>query len=377
MEKKRILFIITHLELGGAQKNLLDLVKGLDPESYSLWVCAGDQGYLKKEFLKLSGLKLVFIPSLVRSINPVLDTIAFFKLLFFMKKNTFDLVHVHSPKASILGRWAAFFAGVPSIVYTVHGWPFHEFISPLSSNFYIFLERMTALITEKIIVISRHDMDKALAAKIAPKDKICLIHYGVDLERFSRVFEKRNNGAVDSKSIITVASLKPQKGLSYFLKMARSLLEESPGLRLIIAGDGPDRDKVTRQLGALGLEGKVVLAGWVEDIAGLMAKSAVLVLSSLWEGLPLAVIEGAIAGVPMVVTDTGGLRDLVVDGENAMVVPPADEKALAGAVKAMLSDYDQWARKTRMHRKILRLSDWSKETMAAKVEDLYRCVFTH
>ena len=370
--KKKLLFIITHLELGGAQKHLLDLVKGLDPGLYSLHLCTGDSGYLRQEFLKVPHLKLIFMPSLVRQVRPLSDVVTFFKLFLFMKKNKFDIVHTHSPKASLLGRWAAFFAGVPTIVYTVHGWSFHRFMNPFSFCLYLALEKITARITDKIIVISRHDLDAGVKRRVADKDKFSLVHCGVDVERFSRVFNERNNGAVDSKLIITVSSLKSQKGLVYFLKMASSLLEQAPDLKFVVVGDGPDRKEVIGQLNALGLEKRVHLAGWVDDVSALMSKSAVLVLSSLWEGLPLSVIEAAIAGIPMVVTDTGGLRDVVSDHRNGIIVEIKDVKGLAASVAGILGGYEDWIRRINKYREELDVAYWSGQRAAKEIDGIYQ-----
>ena len=169
--KKKILFVITHLELGGAQKQLLSLVRNLDKEKYSLSLYAGKRGYLINEFLNTSGLKVTLSVSLVREINPFLDILEFCKLLFFIRKNRFDIVHVHCPKASILGRWAAHFAGLKNIIYTAHGWPFHKFMHPFLYKFYLFLEKLTAKITKKIIVVSKADLKEAVNRNLSSPDK--------------------------------------------------------------------------------------------------------------------------------------------------------------------------------------------------------------
>ena len=180
--KKKILFIITHLELGGAQKQLLSLINNLDRDKYSLYLCAGNNGYLKKKFTNSHFLKVSFIAELVRRISPFNDFAAFFKLYFFIRRNRFDIVHTHSPKASILGRWAAYFAGVRNIVYTVHGWPFHDFQNPLIRCAYIFLEKLTAFITKKIIVVSSSGLREGINKKVSFAGKFVIIHYGLDIK---------------------------------------------------------------------------------------------------------------------------------------------------------------------------------------------------
>ena len=143
--KKKILFIITYLELGGAQKQLLYIIEGLDKSKYEVYLYAGGRGYLKRYFLSLSSVDVKLDFFLIREINPFFAAAAFLKLLFFIRKHKFDIVHTHSPKASLLGRWAAYFAGVRNIIYTVHGWPFHKFMNPIAYNFYLFLDRKSVV----------------------------------------------------------------------------------------------------------------------------------------------------------------------------------------------------------------------------------------
>lgn len=236
---KKVLFVITHLELGGAQRQLLCLIENLDPTRYSLYLCAGNCGYLKKEFAGIPDLEIKFIPQLIRNINPFYDLIAFLKLFRYIKKNKFDIVHTHSPKASFLGRWAAHCAGVKSILYTVHGWPQHAFMNPLLYRFYLLLERITAKVTKKIIVVSSADLAKGLREKIAPHQKFSLIHYGIEIKRLEGIYQTRKTTLPLQPLVVTISSLKPQKGLVFFLKAAQSLIKRNPSIRFIIAGDGP------------------------------------------------------------------------------------------------------------------------------------------
>ncbi|MBU0878958.1 MAG: glycosyltransferase, partial [Candidatus Omnitrophica bacterium] len=248
----KILFIITYLELGGAQKQLLSILKTLSPHKYSLTLCAGGKGYLKSKFLNLPWVRIKLFPSLVREVNPFLDLAAFLKLFFFIKKNKFDIIHTHSPKASILGRWAAYLAGVRNIIYTVHGWPFHKFLKPLTYYLYLFLERVTAKITKKIIVVSYADLAQALRKKICHRDKVSLIHYGVEIEKFDKVYKERE-GKIPS-TIITISCLKPQKGIFYFLQTAKALLKDNLQLNFIIAGDGYLRKQIEKEIKLMKLE---------------------------------------------------------------------------------------------------------------------------
>jgi len=372
-KRKKILFVITYLELGGAQKQLLSIIKNLDSNKYSLYLFTGDRGYLRGEFLKLSFLNIKSAKELVRNVNPLYDFIAFFKLYFYIKRNKFDIVHTHSPKASILGRWAAYLAGTRNIVYTVHGWPFHRFMNPLIYYFYLFLERITAKITKKIIVVSKADLETGMRKVVASRSKFILIHYGVDVKKFDEAFREREK-LKPANLIVTIACLKPQKGLCYFLKMAEAFLKERPDLNFLIIGDGPLRKKITRRIKLTGLKGRVILQGWVDDAAVLIKKSLLFISTSLWEGLPLAVIEAVISGVPVVIANTGGVLDIAENNKQGKIVEPANTFEIKNACRDILENYEEWSRIIRQSRQGLNLSYWSSERMLKETDNIYEVI---
>ncbi|MBL7069179.1 MAG: glycosyltransferase family 4 protein [Candidatus Omnitrophica bacterium] len=368
--KKKILFVITYLELGGAQKQLLSIIKKLNTDKYSLYLFAGDSGYLKEEFKQIPYLEKKLIPELKRSINPVDDIKVFFKLYNYIRKERFDIVHTHSPKASILGRWAAYSAGVKNIIYTVHGWPFHKFMPRALYWFFLFLERLTANITKKIIVVSKGDLKIGIDRRIAPEGRIILIHYGVDIKMLDDIYKRRKKRRLNDM-IINISSLKRQKGLSYFLKSAKSISDKNGNPQFFIIGDGPLRQSLERDVEKEGLGDRVNIEGWVGDISGLLSNASILMLTSLWEGLPLCVIEAALAGVPMVVTDTGGSLDIVANNRNGIVVRPGSAEELSRAALSILGDYKRWISVIEEERKNLDISYWSCERMLDQLDNIY------
>lgn len=370
--KKKILFIITHLELGGAQKQLFSLIKNLDSDKYSLYLCAGDKGRLKKEFTNLSLLRVNLIPELVRRISPFDDLVAFAKLYFFIRENKFDIVHTHSPKASILGRWAARLAGVRNIVYTVHGWPFHDFLNPLSYYLYLFLEKISAPITKKIIVVSSSDSREGIKKKVFSADKFVIIHYGLDIEWVNRIFLKRKSCPSFEDLIINISCLKPQKGLACFLDTAEIVRSRRTDTRFSVIGNGPLYESVNREIEKRGLTGCLSLEGWMDDVSGFLSRASVLVITSLWEGLPLAVIEAAASGVPIVATDTGGVLDILEDGDNGIIVKRKNAKDIAAAILAIMNNYNNWHKKVIVAREKLDLTRWSEQRTAGLTEKVYR-----
>jgi glycosyltransferase involved in cell wall biosynthesis len=339
-----------------------------------LYLCAGHSGYLKKKFTNSPQLKVNFIAELVRRISPFNDLVAFIKLYFFIRKNRFDIVHTHSPKASILGRWAAYFAGVRNIVYTVHGWPFYSFLNPLLRYLYVFLEKISALITKKIIVVSSSGLREGTNKKVSSADKFVIIHYGLDTEWAERIFVKRKSGPPFKNLVINISCLKPQKGLIFFLDAIKMILKERMDMRFSILGDGPLNESINREIVKRKLTGHLSLGGWVDDISTLLSRASILVITSLWEGLPLAVIEAVASGVPVVATDTGGVLDILENGNNGIIVKRKDIEGIAAAILEIMGDYSGWHKKVVVAREKLDLMYWSDQRMAGLTEKVYQDV---
>jgi len=382
LHKKKILFVITYLELGGAQKQLLYILQSLDKSKYDIYLYAGNRGYLKHDFLSLSGINVRLDSFLVREINPFFDIVIFFKLLFLIKKHKFDIVHTHSPKASVLGRWAAYLGGVKNIIYTVHGWPFHKFMNPFVYYLYFFLEKVTAAITKAIVVVSRADLEKGIKNRLAPSNKFFMVHYGIDIDKFKNIWIEHNRKLytpgvykkVGKAIVLTVSSLKPQKGIMKFLDVAKMLLDDLPDLEFVIAGSGPLRRRVVKEIKKRNLDGKVFLYGWVRDISELLKKADIFVLTSLWEGLPLALIEAVIAGMPFVVTNTGGVLDIARIFNRGIVVDSFDPEAVKNACLKMLKNYQEWNRIIKNQRKRFDADYWSYKRMIGQLEGVYESI---
>ncbi|MCK5493057.1 MAG: glycosyltransferase family 4 protein [Candidatus Omnitrophica bacterium] len=370
-KKIKILFIITYLELGGAQKHLLSLIKNLDRKKYFIYLCSSPDGYLREKFFRLPDLNLYFIPELKREISFIRDFQALLKIYLYIKNNRFDIVHVHSPKASFIGRWAAYFAGVRKIVYTVHGWPFHKYMPLVYYNLFLFIEKITSKITQNIILVSQADVATGLKNKILSKGKFCLIHYGIETKSFEKAWKKRRLNQI-SHTIITISSFKPQKNMFCFLEMVRLILKNKQNVKFIVLGEGPLKGEVQNKVDSMGLSGKVILEGWVDDVADLFRDSSIFVLTSLWEGLPVSLIEAVISGVPVVVTNTGGVFDIVIENKQGLIVEPLNAVQMSKSCLQILNSYKDWEDKIRKNRELMNVFYWSDKRMMGLTEKFYK-----
>lgn len=336
-----ILFVITKLELGGAQKQLLGLIRGLNQDKCNIFLFTASSGLLIADARAIKGLKFKESSFLERSINPFKDFIALIEIFLFIRKNKIDIVHTHSSKAGILGRLAAKLAQVKTIIHTVHGWSFNDYQPRALRQIYINLERFCAKFTKKIIVVSNYDMEKGLANRIGVENKYVLIRYAIDKQEFILV-DKNIRGELglnaDTLVVGMVACFKPQKAPLDFIKVASLVVKELPNVKFILVGDGILRPDIEKLIQKLNLKSKIILTGWRRDISRLLSLVDVFVLTSLWEGLPVTVLEAIASGKPPVVTDTGGVSEVVADGKTGFLVKPHQVNMLAKRVVTLLRD---------------------------------------
>ncbi len=343
----RVLHIITRLIIGGAQENTMLTAAMLDPVRYAVDVISGPQtgpeGNLVPE-VQARGIRLTILPGLVREVNPLRDFAALAALTRLVRRGRYDIVHTHSSKAGILGRWAAYLAGVPIIVHTVHGWGHHERQHPLVRRFYVLLEQATQRITDRLIVVSPHNTRKGLADGIATLEKYVTIRSGIELDRFRQPSRPRE--AVQAELRIpqeapvvgTVTRLSPQKAPLDFTIAAAQVAARRPDVHFVIVGDGPLRADVEAQVDALKLADRVHLTGLRRDVPDLMHSFDVFALTSLWEGLPRVLPQAMAAGLPIVATAVDGNAEAVTDGDNGFLTPPGDPQAMAAALLRLLED---------------------------------------
>lgn len=373
-----VLHIITKLELGGAQKNALYIAGLLDKERYNLSLLSANKGILVADALKISGVNPTFLPTLERPINPVKDFLTLIRLVRFIKDKKFDIVHTHSSKAGILGRWAARLAGVPVIVHTIHGWGFHHGQNPLARRFFIFLERVTAKITDKLIAASESDIKNGLAAGIAAQEKYTLIRYGIPIREFTdcRVDVRKKKQELglkeDSPVVGMVACFKPQKAPEDFLKVAAMVKEGLPETKFLLVGDGILRRKLEALRNQLGLKNDVVFSGWRRDIPQILPVLGVFVLTSLWEGLPVVILEAMACGLPVVTTATSGAQELVRPGINGFVAALGDTQTMARKISLLLRDKALSHKMGQEGKRLLDDPGFRVENMVKDVDGLYQ-----
>jgi glycosyltransferase involved in cell wall biosynthesis len=317
--RERVLHVITQLELGGAQQNTLYTCAHLDRGRYEPVLACGVGGYLDDEARALPDVPVHFLASLVRPVRPHRDAAAVASLVRLMRRLRPGIVHTHSSKAGILGRWAAWIASVPRVVHSIHGFGFHDGQSPVVRGAYVAVERAVSGFTDAFIAVSHANREEGIARGIFTPQRCRVIRSGIDLSRFrasrARRGELRRELGLGPEAPLVgmIACLKPQKAPGDFVEVARRVLAEEPRATFVLAGDGELRGEVEEGVARIpGGAERIKLLGWRRDTDRIVADLDVLLLTSRWEGLPRVLPEAMAAGLPVVATAVNGSPEAVV-----------------------------------------------------------------
>jgi glycosyltransferase involved in cell wall biosynthesis len=382
----KILHIITRLDMGGSAQNTLHTCNELS-DKYEKVLVHGpsfESGMtdLEKQIVeegiaraRARGVKVILIPLLVRSIRPIKDLKALLALILLIVKEKPDIVHTHSSKGGILGRLAAKLCGVPHIIHTPHGHVFYGHFGRFASRIFLWVERRFSKFTDRLVALTGGEKNDYIEMSVCAPEKLLTIHSGVDVQQFlnangNGVEKRRTLGLEPNEAVIGfVGWLLPIKGPGYLLKAMDYVWSDKPDAVLVMVGKGDlDVDLRTEAL-RKNVNGKVKFLGWRQDINELMPAFDMLVLPSLNEGMGRVLVEAMAAGKPVVASRVGGIPDLIQDGHNGYLVPPADAKALSDAILKLLKDPDR--AKLMGQRGTQCCRQFSLEAMIAKLDDLY------
>ncbi len=369
----RILMLITLSDWGGAQGHVLALARGLR-HLYDVTVACGPGGPLVAR-LHQEGIRVVEIQGLTRAPSPLTDLTTLVWLSRWMRRERFALVHCHSTKAGLLGRVAARIAGTPAVLFTAHGWPFAgSWWPPIIRALLALAERAAARFTTTIICVSRHDRETALQAGIGPSGRLEVIPNGIAPDPWlpdpwlaDAVPDQGNKRAGEPCTAVMVGRFKAPKDP---VTLVNAWARVGASHRLLLVGDGPMRPEVEALILKQGLDGRVAVLGARDDVPVLLRAADIFVLSSRWEGMPLAVIEAMMSGLPVVATDVGGVSEAVVHGETGFLVPMGDPDALALALDRLLADPALRRRMGEAGRRRA-LEHFTEERMLAETAALY------
>jgi glycosyltransferase involved in cell wall biosynthesis len=371
----RVAHVITRLELGGAQLNTLYTCAHLPADRFRVHLLTGPGGLLDDEARANPHSRVHIIPDLVRRLDPVRDPRALLELYRTLRLIRPDLVHTHSSKAGILGRFAARLARVRAVVHTFHGFGFHDEQPAWYRRLLIGVERRAARCTDYFLAVSEETLRAGRAAGVIDPARAEVLPSGIELKRYLGTPRNRSglleeiDADDDSLIVGMIACLKPQKAPLDFVRMAARVLRQLPEARFVLAGDGVLRNRVAERIYREGLAGRVHLLGWRRDVAGFLAGLDVLALTSRWEGLPRVFAEARAVGVPIVATRVGGAAEAIRDGDSGFVVAPGDIDTMARQVVRLLRDTE--LRRSMAERGRAGLERWDIDAMVRRQAELY------
>ena len=377
----RVLHVITRLILGGAQENTLLTAEGLDRmERYEVTLAVGDSRGPEGDLLDRAraSMRLVEIPELRRSVHPVYDVVALWRLYRLMRSERYDIVHTHSSKAGVLGRLAARLAGTPVVVHTLHSLVFHDRQPRAVNRTWRAVKRLMAPLTDHFVSVAHAVTDGAVAARIAPRERFTTIRSGMELDWFLEArpdpaAARRELGLPEDAPVVgKIARLFPLKGHDELLDAWPAVVARQLDARLLLVGDGILHERLVERVRELGVSDSVVFAGLVprERIPAVIAAMDVLVHTSLREGLARVLPQALAMGRPCVAFALDGAPEVVLDGETGFLVEPDDTAGLADALARLVGDPELRARMGAAGRALVD-PEWRAETMVARTAELY------
>lgn len=335
-----LVYIITQLELGGAQKICLTLFNQLKDQSIHTMLIAGPHGPLATQDLQQNP-DVFLLPELKQSphgdtiMHEIRCFIAMMRLLKKLKKQYPSLmVHTHSTKAGILGRWAAFFIGITTRIHTVHGYAIHNHSSWLFWLFGYVCELITRFITTHMIYVSSYDQSYGQKLFFIPSKKTSLIRAAVDTHHYHAAIKS----SLPHHPFIfgSIACFKPQKNLFDLLESFYRVYQKNNACRLEIIGDGFLRSSIETWIHDRNLAHCITLHGWQPNVADYMRNWHTFVLTSLWEGLPCAVVEARLMRLPVISYITGGIPEVIIHNKNGLLIQQKDIVAFSNAMLSLM-----------------------------------------
>lgn len=324
---KKILYVITKAELGGAQVHLFDVLTEMTKRGYECEVAVGEDGELVDRLIA-SGIKIYYLENLVHKIKPIVDLKAVVELNNVIKSSNPDLIHLHSTKAGWIGRISALCMG-KRVIFTAHGWCFTEGATKSRKKIGEVIEKFLIPMTNEIICVSEYDKNLAIKQGVAMEDDLTVVYNGV--EYLTDLIDVKVENQDSFKAMMTARFANPKDQET----VIQAFLEMPDDMELYFVGDGPKLESCKKLSEQLNLSHRVHFLGQRNDVVALLSNMDVFVLSSHYEGLPISIIEAMSASLPIVASDVGGVKELVYDGKNGYLFQTGNVSELVLKLKLL------------------------------------------
>jgi len=326
MKRLKLLNIITRLNVGGASIHVVNITYGLQDFCDSMLVSGqlgpheSDMAYYAEKY----NVPVTYIKHMKRELSLISDTMAFFQLFALIRREKPDIVNTHLSKAGILGRVAAFLVGVPSVYHTFHGKYYKGDFSKNKKRFFVFIEKILAKITTKIIAPSNNDKQELITHGIAKTEKIVVIRLGFDFSNFVATqrekFKFREQYAIPRSSLVIalIGRITHDKNPHLFVEIASHFKEKD--IYFPIIGDGDLREPIQNDISIRELQGKAFITGFIKDLRPVYADVDIVLVTSFSESTCIVLVEAMANGKIVISTDVGGMADYIENGVNGFLL---------------------------------------------------------
>lgn len=354
MSQKKLAIFITRLICGGAQKVVIDLLSCLNRARYDITLIVGKTLDSEPNLLDKipNDVRIIRLDHVVREISPLKDIYAFLTLLRFFKREKFDILHLHTSKAGVLGSIAGHIAGIKKIIYTPHGHIFHKKanipglseISPLKRELLYYLRKYAYKCCTQLVALSEKDKEEQVILKLAPPEKFNVIMNGINIEHFSDCDEKLKQDTVEKlglQNFIVIGSigrLSEEKGHDILLKTFALISKKIPSLRLLIIGSGDFSCELQKLSVQLDIDKKVIFIKHVDDVNPFLHIMDIFVLPSRYESQGIAAMEAMCAKIPVVASNVGGIPGIIENNINGLLADPENPDSFADAILKLIND---------------------------------------
>jgi glycosyltransferase involved in cell wall biosynthesis len=340
MKDIKILHIVGGSEFGGIAPYIMSLIRMVQEYGWDAKVLVSAPRVI--DYFHSRGIDVVNLPGIDRPVNIARDLSGLFRLICYLNRNEYQIVHTHTSKGGIIGRLAAWLTNVPVIIHTTQGYAFRDYAqNGFQRWFFLWLEKIATQCCDLIISANQEDRQLAIELGIAYESKIVHIPNGIDLTEIdaspmpSDIYATL--GAQSGRKIVgTMARLAPQKGIEFFLEAASEVIRVDPTVQFIVVGEGPQRadlEALSKQMGI-----NVMFVGFRSDWIQVLRVMDVFVMPSLWEGLPMTLLGAMATSRPIVATRIKGITDACGNHKVARLVEPKDSHAIAQGIIGFLQD---------------------------------------
>lgn len=347
MHKKKVLFIITKGNFGGAQRYVFDLATNLPKEKFEAIVALGEGETLEKK-LKTADIRVIKIHALGRNMNFAKDFVSFFEIVKIIRNEKPDIVHLNSSKAGGIGALAVRIRNLVSksntqAIFTGHGWAFNEERNIFSKAIIAILHWITILLSHKTIAVSEKIKNQI---KIFPfiKRKIVCIHNGIKPITFLEKSEARERLVPHDASplwIGMIAELHKNKGVDFAIEAFATIAQDFPESKLVIIGEGEERKHLEKRVAQLELSQRILLLGFIRDASTYLKAFDIGLCTSRTDTFPYVPLEMGLAGVPVIASWVGGIPEIIVNGESGILNQKGDIDGIARSIVELIQDDEE------------------------------------